>query len=102
MFYEVKKMARTKMIARMVHDQRRQAARQAARARAKPATAVIPTRQQIGVKNIEGRICNRTFKIKRLLAQPKNVCVKKSGVVVPKMVVRRRAIFQAEVRRAYY
>ena len=34
----------------MVHDQRRQAARQAARARAKPATAVIPTRQQIGVK----------------------------------------------------
>ena len=86
----------------MVHDQRRQAVRQAARARAKPATAVIPTRQQIGVKNIEGRICNRTFKIKRLLAQPKNVCVKKSGVVVPKMVVRRRAIFQAEVRRAYY
>ena len=95
-------MARTKMIARMVHDQRRQAARQAARARAKPAAAVIPTRQQIGVKNIEGRICNRTFKIKRLLAQPKNVYVKKSGVVVPKMVVRRRTIFPAEVRRAYY
>ena len=68
-------MARTKMIARMVHDQRHLAVRQAARAKAKPAAAVIPTRQQSGVKNIEGRICNRTFKIKKLLAQPKNVYV---------------------------
>ena len=42
-------MARTKMIARMGHDQRRQAARQVARAREKPAAVVIPTRQQIGV-----------------------------------------------------
>ena len=84
MFYEVKKMARTKMIARMVHDQRRQAARQAVRARAKPAAAVIPTRQQIGVKNIEGRICNRTFKIKRLLAQPKMSVLKKAVLLFQK------------------
>ena len=93
------------MIARIVQDQRRQAVRVSARA--KPAAAVRPPgqrkvpRQRIGVKNIEGRIRNRTFKIKRLLAQPKNIDVKKHGVVVQKIVVR-RTIFPAEVRRAYY
>ena len=67
------------MIARIVQDQRRQAAR--ARASAKPAAAVRPPgqrrvpRQRIGVKNIEGRIRNRTFKINRLLVQPKYVDV---------------------------
>ena len=66
-------MVRNKMIARIVNDQKRQAARQAVRVRAKPEVAVIPTRQPIGVKNIEGRNCNRTFLKKRLLAQPKNV-----------------------------
>ena len=76
-------------------------------ARAKRAAGVRPSgqrkvpRQRIGVKNIEGRIRNRTFQIKRLLAQPKNVDVKKHSVVVQKMVVR-RTIFHAEVRRAYY
>ena len=70
-------MARTKMIARIVQDQTHQAARQEARTRAKLAAAVTPPTQWIGVKNIEGRIRNRTFKIKRLLAQPKNVDVKK-------------------------
>ena len=99
-------MARTKMIARIVQDQRRQAAR--ARARAKLESAVRSPgqrrilRQRIRVKNIEGRIRNRTFKIKKLLAQPKNVDVKKRGVVLLKMVVRRKAIFPAEIRRAYY
>ena len=99
-------MVRTKMIARIVQDQRRQAAR--ARARAKPAAAVRPSgqrrvpRQRIRVKNIEGRIRNRTFKIKSLLAHPKNVDVKKRGVVVRKMVVRRSKIYPAEVKRAYY
>ena len=58
-------------------------------------------RQRIGVKNIEGRIENKTFEIKRLLAQPKNVDVKKNGVVVCKKVVRRRTIFPVEVRRVY-
>ena len=39
----------------------------------KPAVAVRPPghrrvpRQRIGVKKIEGRICNKTFKIKTLL-----------------------------------
>ena len=58
-------------------------------------------RQRIGVKNIEGRIENKTFEIKRLLAQPKNNDVKKNGVVVCKKVVRRRTIFPVEVRRVY-
>ena len=70
------------MIVRIVQDLRRQVVRQATKARAKPATAVRLPRQRVGVKNIEGRIRNRTFKTKRLLAQPKNADVKKSGVVV--------------------
>ena len=41
------------------------------------------------VKNIEGRDCNKTFKIKNL----KNVEVKKNGQVIQKMTVCRRAIF---------
>ena len=52
------------------------------RVRAKPVAAVRPPRQQTGVKNIERRIRNRTFRIKRLLAQPKNVDDKRRGVVV--------------------
>ena len=52
-----------------------------------------------GIKNIEGRIRNRTFKIKKLIAQPKNIQVKKNGQVVRKMTVRRRAIFPSERRR---
>ena len=54
------------------------------------------------VKKIEGRIRKRTFKIRMLLVQPKNVDVKKHGVVLQKMVVRRKTIFPAEVRRVYY
>ena len=61
-----------------------------------------PRRQVAGVKNIEGRVRNKQFKIKRLLAQPKNIEVKRRGVVFCKMVVRRKTIFPAEVRRAYY
>ena len=90
------------MIARIVSDQRRQAVTQ----RAKPPAAVrrpaARRRQRIGVKNSEGRIRNRIFKIKGLLALPKNVDLKKSGVVVQKMVLRRRTIFPAEIRRTYY
>ena len=59
-------------------------------------------RQVAGVKNIEGRVRNKRFKIKRLLPQPRNTEVKKKGVVVRRMVVRRETIFPAEVRRAYY
>ena len=35
-------------------------------------------RQRIGVKNIEGRIRGRSFKIKRLLAQQRNIDAKKT------------------------
>ena len=59
-------------------------------------------RQRIGVKNIERRIRGRSFKIKRLIAQQRNNDVKKNGIVAHKMAVRRRKIFTAEVKRAYY
>ena len=86
-------MARTKMIARIVSDQRwRQfQRRQAARKRVRS-----------GVKNIEGRVRNKTFKIKQLIAVPKNIQVKKNGQVVRRMTVPRRAIFPAEHKRAEY
>ena len=61
-----------------------------------------PRRQVADVKNIEGRVRNKRFKIKRLLPQLRNTEVKKRGVVVRRMVVRRETIFPAEVRRAYY
>ena len=61
-----------------------------------------PRRQVAGVKNIEGRVRNKRFKIKRLLPKPRNIEVKKRGVVVRRMVVRRETIFPAEIRRAYY
>ena len=69
------------MIARIVADQWRQAARPVAavnkpgpsnqRRRRQP-------RQRIGVKNIEGRIRGRSFKIKRLLDQQRNIDVEKT------------------------
>ena len=61
-----------------------------------------PRRQVAGVKNIEERVRNRRFKTKRLLPKPRNIEVKKRGVVVRRMVVRSEKIFPAEVRRAYY
>ena len=74
-------MARTKMIARIVVDQRCQAARAAA-ATNKPGSSNQrrrrQPRQRIRVKNIEGRIRGRSFKIKRLLAQQRNIDVKKT------------------------
>ena len=96
-------MARTKMIARIVSDQRPQAAT-AAVVKSGPSNQrrIRHSKQRIGVKNIEGRICSRTFKMKRLMAQPKNISVKKNGVIVRKIVVRSRTIFPDEVRRVYY
>ena len=74
-------MARTKMIARIVVDQRCQAAKTAAAAN-KPSSSNErrrrQPRQRIRVKNIEGRIRGRSFKIKRLLAQQRNIDVKKT------------------------
>ena len=93
------------MIARIVADQRRQAARAAAAAN-KPGPSNQKRRRQprqrIGVKNIGERICGRSFKIKRLLAQQRNIDVKENCIVVCKMAARRRTIFSAEVKRAYY
>ena len=37
-----------------------------------------------GVKNIEGRVPNRTFKIKKLITVSKNIEAKKNGQVVKK------------------
>ena len=60
-------MARTKMIAKIEADQRRQAARATAANKPWPSNQRRRTqpRQRIGVKNIEGRIRCRSFKIKR-------------------------------------
>ena len=50
----------------------------------------------VSVKNIEKIIRrNKEIKIKKLLAQPKNIEVKHRGRVVRKMTVRCRAIFPA-------
>ena len=98
-------MARTKMIARIVADRRRQAAKVGAANKPGPSNQRRRRhrRQRIGVKNIEGRIRGRSFKIKRLLARQRNIDVKKkNGIVAGKMAVRRRTIFPAEVKRAYY
>ena len=81
-------MARTKTIARIVADQRCQAARAAAANKPKPSNQRRRRQpgQRIGVKNIEARIRGRSFKIKRLLAQQRNIDVK-NGIVVHKVVV---------------
>ena len=74
-------MAQTKMMERIVADQRCQAARAAAAAN-KPGPSNQrwrrQPRQRIGVKNIEARIRGRSFKIKRLLAQQRNIDVIKT------------------------
>ena len=67
------------MTARIVADWRRQAARAAAVNKQGPSNhrKRRQPRQRIGVKNIEGRIRGRSFKIKRLLAQQRNINVEK-------------------------
>ena len=57
----------------------------------------------MGQKNNDQiRIRNRRYKIKRLIAQPKNVEVKRNGVVVRRILVRRKAIFPSARRRREY
>ena len=79
-------MAQTKMIVRIVADQRRQAARTAAAAN-KPGPPNQrrrrQPRQRIRLKNIEGRIRGRRFKIKRPLAQQRNNDVKEKWYSCP-------------------
>ena len=53
-------------------------------------------------KNDRIRIRNRRHKIKRLIAEPKNVEVTRNGVVVRRMLVRRKAIFLSARRRQQY
>ena len=48
------------------------------------------------------RIRNRRYKIKRFLAQPKNIDVKQNGRVVRRMVVRRKTIYPSTRRRREY
>ena len=48
------------------------------------------------------RIRNRRYKIKRYLAQAKNVDVKHNGRVVRRMVVRRQTIYPSTRRRREY
>ena len=48
------------------------------------------------------RIRNRRYKIKRYLAQPKNIDVKQNGRVVRRMVVRRQRIYPSTRRRREY
>ena len=59
-------------------------------------------RSGVGVKNIERiRVRNRAMKIKKLLPQPKNVEVKKNGVVLRRMVIRRRSHFPGRRKVTY-
>ena len=48
------------------------------------------------------RIGNRRYKIKRFLAQPKNIDVKQNGRIVRRMVVRRKTIYSSTRRRREY
>ena len=72
-----------------------------------PNTQMIPRRPARpagrGQKNNDRiRIRNRCYKIKRYLAQPKNVGVKHNGRVVRRMVVRRQTIYPSTRRRREY
>ena len=48
------------------------------------------------------RIRNRRYKIKRILAQPRNIDVRHNGRVVRRMVVRRVTIYPNTRRRREY
>ena len=56
----------------------------------------------IGVKNMQAfRRRNRNIKIKKLLTQPGPIEVKKNGVVIRKMVVRRKSYFPGKRAKVY-
>ena len=52
--------------------------------------------------NYQIRIRNRRYKIKRFLAQPRNIDVKQNGRVVRRMIVRRKIIYASARRRREY
>ena len=63
-----------KLRAQVDYNQRKQVAqRQIARQQQRRAPGA-------GIKSIKGRVRNRTFKIKRMMAQPKNVEIKKKTI----------------------
>ena len=56
-----------------------------------------------GEKNYDWvRIRNRRYKIKKILAQPRNIGVRHNGRVVRRMVVRRNRIYTSARRRREY
>ena len=72
-----------------------------------PRTQVRPRRPARpagrGEKNNDRiRVRNRRYKIKRYLAQPKNIDVKHNGRVVRRMIVRRQTIYRSTWRRREY
>ena len=48
------------------------------------------------------RVRNRRYKIKRYLAQPKNIHVKHNGRVVKRMIVRRQTIYPSTRHKREY
>ena len=57
----------------------------------------------MGQKNNDRiRVRNRRYKIKRFLAQPKNIDVKQNGRIVRRMVIRRQTIYPSTRRRREY
>ena len=48
------------------------------------------------------RVRNRRYKIKRYLAQPKNIDVKHNGKIVRRMIGRRQTIYPSTRRRGEY
>ena len=57
----------------------------------------------MGQKNNDRiRVRNRHYKIKRFLAQPKNIDVKQNGRIVKRMVVRRQTIYPSTRSRWEY
>ena len=72
-----------------------------------PRTQVRPRRPARpagrGEKNNDRiRVRNRRYKIKRHLAQPKNIDVKHNGRVIRRMIVRRQTIYPSTRRRPEY
>ena len=65
------------MVARMVSDQRQRQMR--LQQQQQPVACGLI---RCGVKHVEGRVQNKTFKIKQFIAVPKNVQVKKNEQVV--------------------
>ena len=53
-------------------------------------------------KNDRVRIRNILYKIKRYLAQPRNIDVRQNGRVVRRMIVRRQTIYPTARRRREY